>query len=170
SIQVISSQGVVYSTNASQPFPNSGLPIVPVITGPTDAESGTNSSLSFFYGGLLTDTFGVLVETVGYQRVFFHVHVTLGMNTDIRVNLLQMPIVRLTLAIRNEGLLSTINSNLPFTQPLNQLNSTPVRMELFDSNGNLAGANETYIPNFTNKTEDADATGPTSIAELEIAG
>src|SRR5208337_5540523 len=108
------------------PFASSALPIVPIITGPTAAESGTNSSLSFFYGGLLTDTYGVLIETVGYQRVFFHVHVTLGMNTDIRVNLLQMPIVRLTLAFRNEGLLSTINSNLPFTQPLNQLNSTPV--------------------------------------------
>src|SRR5208282_1637108 len=106
----------------------------------------------------------------GYQRVFFHVRVTLGMNTDIRVNLLQMPIVRLTLAFRNEGLLTTINSNLPFTQPLNQLNSTPVRMELFDSNGNLAGANETYIPNFTNRTENADEIGPTSIAEFEIAG
>src|SRR5208337_933837 len=57
SIRLISSQGDVFSTNASQPFASSALPIVPIITGPTAAESGTNSSLSFFYGGLLTDTY-----------------------------------------------------------------------------------------------------------------
>jgi hypothetical protein len=162
SIQLISHIGVVYSTNASQPGPNNL--VVPLQTGPTDPESGTTTSLSFFYGGLLTDTFGVLVETVGYQRVFFHVHVTLGMNTDIRVNLLQMPVVRLTLAFRNEGLLTTINSNDSFTQPLNQLDCTPVRMELFDSNGNLAAANNTYIPNIRANGQ------PTSLQDLEIDG
>src|SRR5208282_6793217 len=73
-------------------------------------------------------------------------------------------IVRLTLAIRNEGLLTTINSNLPFTQPLNQRNSTPIRMELFDSNGNLAGANNTYIHNVQPNDN------PTSLQDLEIAG
>jgi hypothetical protein len=173
SIQLIRPAEVL-STNASQPFPGTGLPTVPVITGPNDPESGTDSSLSFFYGGLLTGTYGVLVETVGYQRVFFHVSVTLGMNTDIRVNLVQMPVVHLTLAFRNEGLLTAINSNLPFTQPLNQLDATPVRMELYDSNGNFAGANETYIPNLSNKTEDQEGpipqVGPTTIAELEIGG
>ncbi|MFI5448721.1 MAG: carboxypeptidase-like regulatory domain-containing protein [Candidatus Bathyarchaeia archaeon] len=149
SIQVISSQGVVYSTNATQPSPLSPLftsSVVPLQTGPTDPESGTSTSLSFFYNGLLTDTYGVLVETVGYQREFFHVHVTLGMNTDIRVNLLQMPVVNLTLAFRNEGLLTSIDSKDNFTQPLNQLDATPVRLELYDSNGNLAGATISYIP------------------------
>src|SRR5208283_101590 len=63
SIQVISSQGVVYSTNASQPFPsgNTLSSISAIPPGPTNPESGTDTLLSFFYGGLLTDTYGVLV-------------------------------------------------------------------------------------------------------------
>jgi hypothetical protein len=183
SIQLISSIGVAYATNASQPAPNGNTvpaqfqPQFDYQIGPNNPENGTTTSLGFFYGGLLTDTYGVLVETVGYQRVFFHVHVTLGMNTDIRVNLLQMPIVNLTLAFRNEGLLTSIDSRLPFTQPLNQLNGTPIRMELFDSNGNLAGANISYIPDFTNVSIGRFPNGtamygfrPTNITDLEIDG
>ena len=171
SIQIISSLGAVYSTNASQPSPFDNGLVVPLQTGPTNPESGTSTSLSFFYGGLLTDTYGVLIETVGYQRVFFHVHVTLGGNTDIRVNLVQTPIVRLTLAFRTEGLLTAINSSEPFTQPLNQLNATPVRMELYDSNGNLAGANNTYIPNSMFVEKNGLLTvAPRTLMDLEIAG
>jgi hypothetical protein len=140
-------------------------------TGPTNPESGTSTSLSFFYGSLLTDTFGVLIGTVGYQRVFFHVHVTLGMNTDIRVNLVQTPVVRLTLAFRTEGLLTSINSSEPFTQPLNQLNSTPVRMELYDSSGNFVAANVTYIPNLdVTVNNGVREIVPRTTTELEVAG
>jgi len=57
------------------------------------------------------------------------------------------PRVDLTLVFKTEGLLSPIDSTLPFAQPINHLDSTPVRVEIFDAHGNFVGANRTYVGN-----------------------
>ena len=60
---------------------------------------------------------------------------------------------RSSIVFKTEGLLSPIDSTLPFAQPLNNLDSTPARAEIFDAYGNFVGANQTYIPNLSNTTE-----------------
>jgi hypothetical protein len=63
--------------------------------------------------------------------------------------MVQDPVIPLTLTFKLEGLLTTINSTQAYARPLNHLDATPIRLELFDDRGNFIAANNTYIPNLT---------------------
>ena len=132
-LKIIDSYGNVYTTNATQT---------------------TDSNSSIFYAGLLTDDYSIVAETFGYsQREIIRVHVVQGGNSDASVWMVQDPRINLTIVFKTEGLLSRIDSTLPFAQPLNNLDSTPARAEIFDAYGNFVGANQTYIPNLSNTAE-----------------
>jgi hypothetical protein len=100
------------------------------------------------FAGFLTDNYSIFVTTYGYtQRQVVSLHVVQGGNSDVSVWMVQDPRIDLTLVFKTEGLLSPIDSTLPFAQPLNHLDSTPVRVEIFDAHGNFVGANRTYVGN-----------------------
>ena len=133
-VMIIGSNGAVYQANSTQPF------------------DSTNAT--FVYVGLLTDTYDVVIQTLGYtQREIIHLNVVLGGNTDAAVWMIENPVIDLTVTFRDEGLLSIINSTQPYAQPINHLDGTPARIEVFDDHGNFVAANVSYIPNFSeNKT------------------
>jgi hypothetical protein len=129
-IKMTDTFGNVYTTNATQ--------------------LGTSSFVHVSYVGLLTGDYSIIVQTFGYsQREIIRVHVVLGGNSDAIVWMEQNPRIDLTIVFKTEGLLSPIDSTLPFAQPINNIDSTPARMEVFDKYGNLVGANVTYVPNLT---------------------
>jgi len=148
-IQVIDSYGNVYNTNATQPRVLSGR-----FTG----------NFTFFYAGLLSDDYAIVIRTLGYtQMQILHIHVILGGNSDAPIWMIQNPTIDLTLTFEDEGLLSMINSTQPYAQPINHLDATPMRFEVFDDQGNFVAANQTYIPNLTNGE-------PTRVAHFILAG
>ena len=127
-VKIIGSLGETYQANATQP------------------EGQT--STTFTYVGLLTDSYSVYVQTLGYtQSEIIHLNVELGGNSDAAVWMIENPVIDLDLAFRHEGILSNITSTLPFAQPINNIDATPARVEVFDQFGNFVAANATYIPN-----------------------
>jgi hypothetical protein len=139
------SLGAVYQTNATQ------------------LEGKTQILLNLI--GLPTGSYDLITQTLGYtQREVLHFNVVLGQNTDASVWMIENPTIDLTVVFRNEGLLSIINSTQPYAQPINHLDATPARVEVFDDLGNFVAANVSYIPN--------NSTGgtPTRIANFTLAG
>jgi hypothetical protein len=127
-LKIIDSKGNVYSASAVQ-------------------QTGS-AQLRIFYAGLLTDDYSIIAQTFGYsQRQITSIRVVLGGNSDASVWMVQDPRVDLTVLFKTEGVLSPINSNQSFAEPIRNVNSTPVRVEIFDEYGNFAGANRTYVGN-----------------------
>jgi len=129
-VMIIESNGAVYQANTTQP------------AGSTVA--------AFNYTGLLTDSYSIFVQTLGYtQSEIIHLNVVLGGTSDVAVWMIANPVIDLDLAFRHEAILSNITSTLPFAQPINHIDGTPVRVEVFDQFGNFVAANASYIPNNT---------------------
>jgi hypothetical protein len=74
------------------------------------------------------------------------------------------PFISLTVAFRDEGLLTGINSTDAYAQPINNLPATPARVEIFDYLGNFVAANVSYVPN------DSPSGAPTKVANFTLAG
>jgi hypothetical protein len=130
-LKIVDSYGNVYTTNATEQQANAAEPY---------------AKLS--YVGLWMGNYSIIAETFGYsQREIINVHVVLGGISDISIWMVQDPRIDLTIVFKTEGLLSPIVSTLPFAQPINNIDSTPVRVEIFDAYGNFIGANATYVPN-----------------------
>jgi len=144
-VMIIGSNGAVYQANSTQPF--------------------DSANATFVYVGLLTDAYDVVIQTLGYtQREILHLNVVLGGNTDAAVWMIENPVIDLTVTFKDEGLLSLINSTQPYAQPINHLDGTPARIEVFDDHGNFVAANVSYIPNF------AEDKTPTRTAHFILAG
>lgn len=134
-LKIVDSKGNVYTTNATQ-------------------QAGDLGVARVFYSGLLTDYYVITAETFGYsQRQLSTAFVAMGGIGDVSVWMLQDSRIDLTIVFKKESLLSLIDSTQPFAQPINHLDSTPARVEIFDSYGNFVGANITYIPNLTAAAE-----------------
>jgi hypothetical protein len=147
--KIIDSYRNIYRANATQ---------LPGASGPNVTK------IPFFYSGLLTDDYQILVQTVGYNQVLpTKVHVVLGGNSDVAVWLIQRPQINMTLVFKTEGIFSPIDSRLPFAQPINHLDETPIRIEVYDMQGNFVGADRGYVPNLTNG-------GPTTSASFLMFG
>ena len=100
---------------------------------------------------LPADTYLVRAYTVGYviPKDYF-VTVSLGDISDINVDLLEATTIQITLEFRTEGITAPVDTFL------NDLTQVPVRIEVYDTLGLLAGANATYIPSgVSNSTVDA---------------
>jgi len=91
--------------------------------------------------GLPADTYLVRAYTIGYviPKDYF-VTVSLEGTSDINIDLLQATTIQITLEFRTEGMTAPVD---PFLSGLTQV---PVRIEVYDALGLLAGANATYIP------------------------
>jgi len=134
-VNIVDSYGNLYTFNATQ-------------SQQIDAGGRRVSYVNASFAGFLTDDYSIFVTTYGYnQREIINLHVVQGGTSDMSVWLVQAPRVDLTIVFKTEGLLSPINSTLPFAQPLNHLDSTPVRVEIFDAHGNFVGATRTYVRN-----------------------
>jgi hypothetical protein len=141
---IIGSNGVVYQANSTQP-------------------SGS-SYVTFSYLGLQTDNYSVVIQTIGYtQKEILHLSVALGSNADALVWMIKNPVIDLTVVFRDEGLLSIIDSTQAYAQPINHLDGTPARIEVFDGYGNFVAANASYIPNLSDGK-------PTTTAHFILAG
>lgn len=126
-------------------IPESALPTI-YQTNSTQPIGASNQMFSIT--GFKTGSYDVFIQTLGYTpEKILHLNVVLCGNTDASVQMIQNPVIRMTVAFRNEGLLSIINSTQPYAQPINHIDGTPVRMEVFDDRGYFVAANDTYIPN-----------------------
>jgi hypothetical protein len=124
------------------------------------------ANVTFTYSGLKTNSYAVVIRTLGYtQRDILHLNVVLGANTDASIWMIENPIIDLTVAFRNEGLLSIIDSTQPFAQPINHLDATPARIEVFDERDNFVAANVSYIPNLSKPYG-----APTQTAHFTLVG
>ncbi len=125
---IIDPNGVIYQTNSTQ------------------VRRATN--VTFTFDGLLTDTYTIIIQTHGYtQQQIIHVYVRLGAISDVAIYMIANPVIDLTIFYTHEAILSSINSTLPFAQPINNLTATPTRIEVFDDQGRFVAANATYIKN-----------------------
>ena len=122
----------VFQTNTTQPIIAGFVPY--------------NKTLAIV--GFQTCGYDVAIQALGYtQQEILHLNVVLGWNTDAAIWMIKNPVIDLTIAFRDEGLLTPINSTLPFAEPINNLTATPARVEVFDDLGNFVAATDTYIPN-----------------------
>ncbi len=88
------------------------------------------------------DTYIIRAYTVGYVQIRdYQVSMSFGGMSDIQIDLVEATRLNVTLTFRKEGLVAPIDTYTRY-------NSTyvPVRVEVFDSSGVLAGANATQIP------------------------
>jgi hypothetical protein len=127
SLEAIGSLGQVYSGTAKQqPDPDD----------PTDLTKAVANIT-----GLPTDIYLVRAYTVGYiQTRDYRVSVSSVSTSDMTVELVEATRLNVTLTFRKEGLVAPIDTYARY-------NSTyvPVRIEVYDSLGILAGANVTHI-------------------------
>jgi hypothetical protein len=90
---------------------------------------------------LPADTYLVRAYTPGYIMTGdYAASVSLGSTSSITINLLKTTAIEITLEFRTAGLITPID-----TYPYD-LTQVPVRIEVYDEIGLLAGANATYIP------------------------
>ena len=90
---------------------------------------------------LPADTYLVRVYTLGYVLTRdYAVSVSLGSVSGITINLLKTTKIQITLVFRTAGLIAPVD-----TYPYD-LTQVPVRIEVYDTFGVLAGANATYVP------------------------
>ncbi|HID17492.1 TPA: hypothetical protein EYP26_04270 [Candidatus Bathyarchaeota archaeon] len=54
--------------------------------------------------------------------------------------------MELTLVFKTEHLLDPVDNKLPYARPINNIDATPVRMEVFNKAGEFVAANVTYAP------------------------
>jgi hypothetical protein len=183
-ILIIDPTGVVSQFNVTQPRAQDSSLCAANPPGSSGFSSFNvcNANLEIFYAGLLTNTYTMIIQTVGYtQRQVMNVHVVMCGNTDADIWMVQDPVIDISLAFKDEGLLTTINSTQPYAQPINHLDATPIRFELFDDQGNFVAANNTYIRNLSyNPNLDKAGTClaspslacfvPTTTAEFRLVG
>ncbi len=119
--------------------------------------------------GLQAGSYEMIVQTLGYaQMQLLHFSVQLGQVADGSVWMIEGPVIDLTVAFKDEGLLTFINSTLPFAQPINHLDATPARIEVFDEHGLFVAANTSYIPNLTPTGQGTYTL--TTVAHFTLAG
>jgi hypothetical protein len=88
------------------------------------------------------DTYLIRAYTVGYiQTKDYQVSMSFGGTSDIQIDLVKATRLNVTLTFRKEGLVAPIDT----CARCNSI-QVPVRIEVYDSLGVLAGANVTHIP------------------------
>jgi hypothetical protein len=87
------------------------------------------------------DTYLIRAYTVGYvQTKDYQVSMSFGGTSDIQIDLIKATRLNVTLTFRKESLVAPIDTYARYNS-----NYVPVRVELFDSSGVLAGATATQI-------------------------
>jgi len=99
--------------------------------------------------GLKSGTFILKVYTPGYiedQTISSTIiPVKLGDISDGRINLVKGAQINVTLVFETENLLDAVDNKLQYAHPINNIDATPVRIEVFDESGELVAANQTYV-------------------------
>jgi hypothetical protein len=98
--------------------------------------------------GLKSGSYLLKIYTPGYLEDSTYspllIPVTLGDVSDTRINLLKGAEIDLTVIFKTEHLFDPIDNGLLYAHPLNGIDATPVRVELFDEFGEFVAANITY--------------------------
>jgi hypothetical protein len=88
------------------------------------------------------DTYLIRVYTVGYiQTKDYQVSMSFGGMSDMKIDLVKATRIHVMLTFRTEGLIAPPNDTYRYSST-----QVPVRIEVFDSLGLLAGANATHVP------------------------
>jgi hypothetical protein len=120
-LELINSIGDIYKNTAQQ-------------------QTGTSETIANVTD-LPTDTYLVRVYTPGYIMTGdYAASVSAGITSSIMINLLKTTKIQITLEYRTAGIITPIG-----TYPYG-LTQEPVRLEVYDQFGVLAGANATYVP------------------------
>jgi len=175
-IQILDPYGNVYDSNATQLNNAALITPPPLCGGPPNSTNPSNSAcvngtFTLFYSGLLSNDYVLVIRTLGYtQEQILNLHVVLGGNSDATIWMILNPAIDLTVVFKDEGLLSVINSAQPYAQPINNLDATPARVEVFDDLGNFVAADQTYISNNSTDLRPLGTGEPTRIAHFILAG
>ncbi|MEM4246181.1 MAG: carboxypeptidase-like regulatory domain-containing protein [Candidatus Bathyarchaeia archaeon] len=98
--------------------------------------------------GLKSGTYLLKIYAPGYlqdsERSPAAIPVTLGAVSDTRINLLRGAAIDLTVVFRTEHLLDPVDNKLLYARPINNIDATPVRVEVFDELGEFVAGNITY--------------------------
>jgi hypothetical protein len=88
------------------------------------------------------DTYLIRAYTVGYvQTKDYPVSMSFGGTSDIQIDLVEATRLNVALTFRKEGIVAPIDTYARYNSA-----QVPVRVEVYDSLGVLAGANATHIP------------------------
>jgi hypothetical protein len=78
--------------------------------------------------------------------------VILGDVSDARISLFRGAGIDLTLIFETENLLDAVDNRLLYAKPINNIDATPLRVEVFDDSGQLVAANITYVDQGSTRT------------------
>ncbi len=99
--------------------------------------------------GLKTGIYMLIIYTPGYiedERLTpITIPVTLGHISDIPIYLFIGATIDLTLGFKTEQNFEAINNKLCYARPINNIDATPIRVEVFDEFGEFVAANRTYV-------------------------
>ncbi|MEM3607046.1 MAG: hypothetical protein QXE30_05325, partial [Candidatus Bathyarchaeia archaeon] len=105
--------------------------------------------------GLKPDLYKLKVYTTGYLEDYHTFSYDLPVNynaiTDSAYNLIIGASIEATLIFKTEGIFESIDNQLPYAWPINNLDATPARIELFNENGEFKAAKLIYIPKGLNQ-------------------
>jgi len=100
--------------------------------------------------GLKPDLYKLKVYTAGYIEdnitFSYDLPINYGVITDASYNLIIGASIDVTLIFKTEGVLTSIDNQLSYAWPINNLDATPARIEVFNENGELTAAKLIYIP------------------------
>lgn len=106
-----------------------------------------------FFGralGLKSDSYILRIYTLGYMQDQNDpptmIHVTFSALSDAPIYLHRGSKIDLILKFKTEQNFATIDNKLLYARPINNIDATPVRVEVFDEFGEFVAANTTYVP------------------------
>ncbi len=100
--------------------------------------------------GLKSDSYILRIYTLGYlqrqNNPSTTIHVTFSALSDAPVYLHRGSKIDLILKFKTEQNFAPIDNKLLYARPINNIDATPVRVEVFDAQGEFVAANTTYAP------------------------
>ncbi|MBS7656139.1 carboxypeptidase regulatory-like domain-containing protein [Candidatus Bathyarchaeota archaeon] len=105
--------------------------------------------------GLKPDLYKLKVYTTGYLEDYYTFYYELPVNYSVIIdsvyNLIIGASIETTLIFKTEGIFDPIDNQLSYAWPINNLDATPARIELFNENGEFKAAKLIYIPKGLNQ-------------------
>ncbi len=145
-IDIQTSEGELIDTiYATQPYVGSSIMIS------TIGNIGWENGMTFFGKALGLDSgkYFLKIYTPGYledeNNSPITVEISLGAISDIPIKIIKGSGINLTIVFRTESLFESIDNKLCYARPINNIDATPVRIEVFDDYGEFLAANITHV-------------------------
>ena len=135
----------IYTT---QPLPADKSVAISTLGGGSGPTFGKALGLKSGFYILRIYTPGYIEESLSSMMI----PVILGDVSDARISLFRGAGIDLTLIFETENLLDAVDNRLLYAKPINNIDATPLRVEVFDDSGELVAANITYVDQGSTRT------------------